>query len=187
MAHIDAGKTTTTERILYYTGVSYKIGEVHHGDSLMDYTEQERERRARSRAPLLEVAAGVRGVLGQRAAGRVDVQDVEHHRDGPEVAADVDVVRTARLDDGASGPVDVWGPPAGQRMIFGGPRADADQVPGCAVVGVEGHPDREPAQGHGADAQGSDPPTADTVLVGGWRGYTPLFADLASEVGKRGQ
>jgi elongation factor G len=44
MAHIDAGKTTTTERILYYTGVSYKIGEVHHGDTTMDYTDQERER-----------------------------------------------------------------------------------------------------------------------------------------------
>ena len=44
MAHIDAGKTTTTERILYYTGVSYKIGEVHDGNTAMDYTDQERER-----------------------------------------------------------------------------------------------------------------------------------------------
>ncbi|MGH3377247.1 MAG: GTP-binding protein, partial [Actinoallomurus sp.] len=44
MAHIDAGKTTTTERILYYTGVSYKIGEVHDGTTAMDYTDQERER-----------------------------------------------------------------------------------------------------------------------------------------------
>src|SRR5215471_4074938 len=43
MAHIDAGKTTTTERILYYTGVSYKIGEVHDGTTTMDYTDQERE------------------------------------------------------------------------------------------------------------------------------------------------
>ncbi|MGH6990213.1 MAG: GTP-binding protein, partial [Stellaceae bacterium] len=44
MAHIDAGKTTTTERILYYTGRSYKIGEVHEGTATMDWMEQEQER-----------------------------------------------------------------------------------------------------------------------------------------------
>jgi elongation factor G len=44
MAHIDAGKTTTTERILYYTGVSYKMGEVHEGTAVMDWMEQEQER-----------------------------------------------------------------------------------------------------------------------------------------------
>jgi len=44
MAHIDAGKTTTTERILYYTGKSYKIGEVHEGGATMDWMEQEKER-----------------------------------------------------------------------------------------------------------------------------------------------
>lgn len=44
MAHIDAGKTTTTERILFYTGVSYKIGEVHDGAATMDWMEQEQER-----------------------------------------------------------------------------------------------------------------------------------------------
>src|SRR5216110_3250034 len=43
-AHIDAGKTTTTERILFYTGVNHKIGEVHDGAATMDWMEQERER-----------------------------------------------------------------------------------------------------------------------------------------------
>jgi small GTP-binding protein domain len=44
MAHIDAGKTTTTERILYYTGKSHKIGEVHDGAATMDWMEQEQEK-----------------------------------------------------------------------------------------------------------------------------------------------
>ena len=44
MAHIDAGKTTATERILYYTGRSHKIGEVHDGNATMDWMEQEQER-----------------------------------------------------------------------------------------------------------------------------------------------
>src|SRR5437764_12869154 len=44
MAHIDAGKTTTTERVLYYTGRSYKLGEAHEGTATMDWMEQEQER-----------------------------------------------------------------------------------------------------------------------------------------------
>ncbi|MCY4102806.1 MAG: GTP-binding protein, partial [bacterium] len=44
MAHIDAGKTTTTERFLYYAGVNYKLGEVHDGAATMDWMAQEQER-----------------------------------------------------------------------------------------------------------------------------------------------
>src|SRR6516162_6609094 len=44
MAHIDAGKTTTTERILYYTGRTHRLGEVHEGTAIMDWMEQEQER-----------------------------------------------------------------------------------------------------------------------------------------------
>ena len=51
MAHIDAGKTTTTERVLYYTGKSHKIGEVHDGAATMDWMEQEQERELRLPLP----------------------------------------------------------------------------------------------------------------------------------------
>ena len=51
-AHIDAGKTTTTERVLYYSGVSHKIGEVHDGGATMDWMEQEQEEESQS--PLLQ-------------------------------------------------------------------------------------------------------------------------------------
>ena len=44
VAHVDAGKTTTTERILFYTGLSHKLGEVHDGAAIMDWMEQEQER-----------------------------------------------------------------------------------------------------------------------------------------------
>jgi len=70
MAHIDAGKTTTTERVLYYTGRSYKIGEVHEGTATMDWMVQEQER-------------GITHHLGRppRASGR-DCRN-QHHRQRP--------------------------------------------------------------------------------------------------------
>ncbi len=57
MAHIDAGKTTTTERILFYTGKNYKIGEVHDGAATMDFMEQEASAESPSR-PLPRPASG---------------------------------------------------------------------------------------------------------------------------------
>ena len=63
MAHIDAGKTTTTERILYYTGVSYKIGEVHDGAATMDWMEQEQERGNSTLLLLLHPVHGSRTIV----------------------------------------------------------------------------------------------------------------------------
>ena len=59
MAHIDAGKTTTTERILYYTGVNYKIGETHDGTATMDWMAQEQERASPSLPQQLPVSGRV--------------------------------------------------------------------------------------------------------------------------------
>ena len=55
MAHIDAGKTTTSERILFYTGINYKMGEVHDGAATMDWMVQEQERELQ--LPLLQQLA----------------------------------------------------------------------------------------------------------------------------------
>ena len=57
MAHIDAGKTTLTERILYYTGVNYKIGDTHDGTATMDWMEQSRKEVLQS-LPLLQPVTG---------------------------------------------------------------------------------------------------------------------------------
>ena len=94
MAHIDAGKTTTTERILYYTGVSHKIGEVHDGAATMDWMEQEQER-----GITITSAATTcfwRGMAGQYPEHRINIIDTPGHVDFT-----IEVERSLRVLDGA--------------------------------------------------------------------------------------
>jgi elongation factor G len=94
MAHIDAGKTTTTERILYYTGVSHKIGEVHDGAATMDWMEQEQER-----GITITSAATTcfwSGSSGQFPEHRVNIIDTPGHVDFT-----IEVERSLRVLDGA--------------------------------------------------------------------------------------
>jgi elongation factor G len=94
MAHIDAGKTTTTERILYYTGVSHKIGEVHEGAAIMDWMEQEQER-----GITISSAATTcfwSGMGKQFPEHRINIIDTPGHVDFT-----IEVERSLRVLDGA--------------------------------------------------------------------------------------
>ena len=94
MAHIDAGKTTTTERILYYTGVNYKIGETHEGTATMDWMAQEQERGIT--IPSAATTCYWTGMRNQFPQTRINIIDTPGHVDFT-----VEVERSLRVLDGS--------------------------------------------------------------------------------------
>ncbi len=94
MAHIDAGKTTTTERVLFYTGLSHKIGEVHDGNAVMDWMEQEQERGITITSAATTCFWG--GMAQQYPEHRINIIDTPGHVDFT-----IEVERSLRVLDGA--------------------------------------------------------------------------------------
>ncbi|OGN04834.1 MAG: translation elongation factor G [Candidatus Yanofskybacteria bacterium RIFCSPHIGHO2_02_FULL_44_12b] len=107
IAHIDAGKTTTSERILFYTGISHKIGEVHEGDTVMDWMEQERERgititAAATTAYWSPTDAKNKAAEGEPRQGREDEKVKLNIIDTPgHIDFTIEVKRSLRVLDGA--------------------------------------------------------------------------------------
>jgi elongation factor G len=96
MAHIDAGKTTCTERILYYTGVSHKMGEVHDGAATMDWMEQEQERGITITSAATNCFWSPEHGANQGVEHRVNIIDTPGHVDFT-----IEVERSLRVLDGA--------------------------------------------------------------------------------------
>ena len=101
MAHIDAGKTTTTERILYYTGVSHKIGEVHDGAATMDWMVQEQERGITITSAATTCFWRFPTVQGKDIAGQTEEYKINIIDTPGHVDFTVEVERSLRVLDGA--------------------------------------------------------------------------------------
>src|SRR5947199_970176 len=121
MAHIDAGKTTTTERILYYTGRTYKLGEVHDGTATMDWMEQEQER------GITITSAATTAFWPRRGdQHRINIIDTPGHVDFT-----VEVERSLRVLDGA---ITVLAAAGGAQPKAGAVSSCADRHNGPRVI-----------------------------------------------------
>ena len=126
MAHIDAGKTTTTERVLFYTGITYKIGEVHEGAATMDYMELEQERGI----TITSAATTCRwkGSNGEFPEHQINVIDTPGHVDFT-----IEVERSLRVLDGAIAVFDaVSGVEPQSETVWR--QANKFQVPRCCFI-----------------------------------------------------
>jgi elongation factor G len=143
MAHIDAGKTTTTERILYYTGVSHKIGEVHEGTATMDWMAQEQER-----GITITSAATTCFWERNKTEYRINIIDTPGHVDFT-----IEVERSLRVLDGAVAVFDaVAGVQPQSETVWR--QADKYSVPRIAFINKMDRPgaDFEHAGGHDSHA-----------------------------------